>query len=462
MTVIEQSRPKAFDIADYFPPEIIDPKKQAKRVAVLTDAFPRVGQELDSEYAISKHIDFPIRPHYANLAVTRALPRGIPWHDFPVVSDPFFRIGQASSHIYWSWMRNNSVDEPNEILLSSAAQIVFRPTEAGRAGATTAYKCGHFLEKYGYSDTEIAIVGPDHSVTIGTAVDLKRPMLDEMRFRYSYEVNFTAIAMKALRHLGIGERPSQIRNDAPWAGLSYGGSALPGQSEMADPLALQWLFKLRDIGQFEISYAYETLEATKRLEQQSGPFNVVWAVEGQKAPLPCHEDAVLIKHDGFGHSLLVVEGCVDDPAFIEFLQLLEKALKEPWRLYEMPARVVRTLNGAQTGNAARFFALDGTDAGLWRGTGKYAPYAFDPQLARVASNFVELGLVDFDHLQKSVSLSEKGLRLLDLLHPDCEDPDVIVRWMGADGFFKPGMQQSCDDWIMRFFSKMKTRVNEIA
>lgn len=33
--------------------------------------------------------------------------------------------------------------------------------------------------------------------------------------------------------------------------------------------------------------------------------------------------------------------------------------------------------------------------------------------------------------------------------------------MGPDGLFKSGVEQSCDDWIMRFFSKMKTRINEI-
>jgi hypothetical protein len=69
--------------------------------------------------------------------------------------------------------------------------------------------------------------------------------------------------------------------------------------------------------------------------------------------------------------------------------------------------------------------------------------------------------VNFNEEKETASLSELGHRLLDLLHPDCEDPDVILRWADEDGFFKPGVRESCDDWIMRFFSKMKTRVNEI-
>lgn len=124
-------------------------------------------------------------------------------------------------------------------------------------------------------------------------------------------------------------------------------------------------------------------------------------------------------------------------------------------------RVVAQLAQRSTDDALTFFSLDKNAVGMWTGTGKHKPMEFDRNFASIPLTFLSMGLVAYHADDRTIALTENGCRFLDLLHPDCEDPDVMLRWMGEDGFFKPDVGKSCDDWIMRFFSKMKTRVNEI-
>ncbi|MCS4090204.1 hypothetical protein [Rhizobium sp. BK176] len=128
---------------------------------------------------------------------------------------------------------------------------------------------------------------------------------------------------------------------------------------------------------------------------------------------------------------------------------------------ETTARVVQELRHITAGDSNLFFSLDHDAPTVWSGTGKHSHVEIPSELPRVPLVFIEKGLVGYDPQSKAISLTDKGYRFLDLLHPDCEDPDVMLRWTGEDGLFREGVAQSCDDWIMRFFSKMKTKVNEI-
>ncbi len=468
MTVTEQSRPKAFDIADYFAPEIIDPKKVHKRVLVFTTDFPASQEEEDKEYALSKQVDHPVYLHWAIPKLSRALPRGIPWHDFPIVTDPFYRIDRPKSSGRFCW---DNYPAPSIMeLLNHSDVIALNLVGNTRKAAEEAYKVGYFLEKFDRATTGVFACRPDGKTSVEPPAALMQPMQTEMRFRYSYEVNFTAIAMKAFRHLGLVPRSQPDQDREPWKGVRFGGGMwTAGATALTDPLALQWLFRLRRIGTFDVSFAYETLKTVEALEREGGPLELVFhepdgyivtlGATRQKS-LSENPNAVLMK-DSLGYRLLIDENLTDEQSLTAYRDYLANVLKSRWSETLASERVIRELRGNQRGNSSRFFALDGSEDGLWKGTGKHRPFAVDQDVERAASYFVELGLVDFSREREQVSLSDKGNRLLDLFHPDCEDPDVILRWMGEGGLFKPDVQKSCDDWILRFFSKMKTRINEI-
>ena len=49
------------------------------------------------------------------------------------------------------------------------------------------------------------------------------------------------------------------------------------------------------------------------------------------------------------------------------------------------------------------------------------------------------------------------VRFLDKLPKDCEDPDVVGRWIGLD---VAKAAPSMDAWLLRFFRKMKVAANK--
>jgi hypothetical protein len=92
----------------------------------------------------------------------------------------------------------------------------------------------------------------------------------------------------------------------------------------------------------------------------------------------------------------------------------------------------------------------------WLGSGKYpsvnVAFAFDQFLVEALA----LGFVEVDCDKGGIGLSDNGQRLLDAVHPDNEDIDAICRW--ADPIMIERME-AVDAWVLRFFRKMKTRVN---
>jgi hypothetical protein len=125
--------------------------------------------------------------------------------------------------------------------------------------------------------------------------------------------------------------------------------------------------------------------------------------------------------------------------------------------------------GLQTLYALRCME-DQTEGGLagamhrWKGTGRYAPKEGGWGLgsaisaAQIVEDLKNAGLVDAGaetaRSGRSIGISETGRRLLDLLHPDCEDPDLpfrIRRWQkqGTDS------HATIDRYIRTFFGKQK-------
>lgn len=100
----------------------------------------------------------------------------------------------------------------------------------------------------------------------------------------------------------------------------------------------------------------------------------------------------------------------------------------------------------------------------WPGTGKYPGVEIrkDSEAAQAEKSLFLLGLVERTDQQHQFRISEAGERFLELLHPDCEDPDILNRWADCEtGLISGKYSDNVDAWLMRFFSKLKTRVNAI-
>jgi hypothetical protein len=94
----------------------------------------------------------------------------------------------------------------------------------------------------------------------------------------------------------------------------------------------------------------------------------------------------------------------------------------------------------------------------WKGSGKYSERQ---RLGSAASRFeilmhlVEKGFLNTSESGQRVSVHSRGNAFLEMLHPDCEDPDLPARldkWMAA-GF--DGSKSAIDRYIRTFFGKQK-------
>lgn len=100
----------------------------------------------------------------------------------------------------------------------------------------------------------------------------------------------------------------------------------------------------------------------------------------------------------------------------------------------------------------------------WAGTGRYLARAGAAGLRfgsaasrlRILDNLLEAGLVARTEVdgKHAVQVSARGQALMNLLHPDCEDPDLPFRlhaWCEAGAASKPAI----DRYIKTFFGKQK-------
>ena len=126
-------------------------------------------------------------------------------------------------------------------------------------------------------------------------------------------------------------------------------------------------------------------------------------------------------------------------------------------------RMGRSPHPAAPANLAESFAglFDGRSQGSlhWRGSGMH-PYATEMTgvVHDVARTLVWFGFVRSDGT--ALVLTECGERFLDCLHPDMEDPDVLCRWQ-VPAVANEDIDARVDAWIMRVFSKCKTRINAL-
>ena len=107
---------------------------------------------------------------------------------------------------------------------------------------------------------------------------------------------------------------------------------------------------------------------------------------------------------------------------------------------------------------ARLFPVSGDGRPQWTGSGRYEPR---PLGSREAGGVVSALVLH--HMLRfaggALTVSDTGSAFLDMLHPDCEDPDVPLRW--ARHPLSAEDREAMDAWIGRTFRKMKERVNRL-
>jgi hypothetical protein len=463
MTINVQSSAEAFDISQFFAPEILNPTKPLQTAMVFSgEPNGHQGFYGDFNYRLSKHLDHPVQCHFERPMLYEELPRGIPWHNFPVVSDPFYRISLGSFGTHHPVGLSVADKYPtSDNLLAISDVIVFRNNASKRECAAAAYDMSYILQKFGQGNRSILVDDGDQFVA-AQVEDFKLQMSAELRFIYSYLVNFTVIAMKALRAVDVQEDPLYWDYEGLKAGGLCDADRIPqlSSTSISHPLALQWLYRLRAIDSFDVSYAPASEHFNASIIRELGSYEIV---EWSLSLLPARhllKSVALLKHRDQRYTLVFDENYGHDP----HLSQLKNSLRRTGFIFkeiETSVDVVGELLQGRNSNSRRFFSLDHKEPTKWKGTGKYPALHIPNDLTHAPLAFIAMKLVSYDAQTKTIALSDKGKQFLDLLHPDCEDPDVMVRWMGPDGLFKIGVDKSCDDWIMRFFSKMKTRINEI-
>jgi hypothetical protein len=96
----------------------------------------------------------------------------------------------------------------------------------------------------------------------------------------------------------------------------------------------------------------------------------------------------------------------------------------------------------------------------WPGTGRHQAVAVSSSYPReIFGHLVAAGLVTVDGNGRA-GLTEVARRFLDHLHPDCEDPDIMVRWRDpVTGLIRNGAEPSVDAWTKRFFGRAKNKLD---
>jgi len=139
------------------------------------------------------------------------------------------------------------------------------------------------------------------------------------------------------------------------------------------------------------------------------------------------------------------------PGTLQVLFRLRRMGRAPHPVQARVPTIVEALEGV--------FARREAGMHLWVGTGKHPGVWTEGSVVRkVAGTLHHFGLARSDGT--ALMLTDAGERFLDCLHPDAEDPDVLCRWV-APAMANEDIDDRVNAWILRVFSKCKTRVNRL-
>jgi hypothetical protein len=423
------------DLKPFLSPSALSPRQKPINALWLGDMSSTLSAIAPGrESSISKDLGKPSRLTMFRLFnyMQTSFPRHIPWTMFPVVSDPWFEFKPVQSR--WGRERADIYPDPGESIVEVSEILE-------RYDAYVLDAEDYHYGELGLNESLLKLAYTVHHLgTVGKPVYLKSSAFPEARdgdederyrhrlvaasdimgwvrpyamFMYSYRLNFASIAMKALRAARFGcEKPSIVDH----------------YREM----------RHRD------SHDRRGEAPRVRVNHRSDS-NHYWLIFG-------HVERSWERYEAG----LVPQG-LDHPLALQLLYALRRA--------GGTISAEKFLN-CWDGGAHMFGELMKSREhqniqDMWGGTGKYEPICFGedkkPEQALLAT-----GLVEIDHQTLTLSITDIGERFLNYLHASCEDPDVILRWMNPETrFFNPGSEAAVEEWLTKFFRKMKTRVNLI-
>lgn len=393
------------DLSRFLPFAATNPKTPVTKVLVLSNRNAR-GCETDYGSELTPLAGFRVSASRLNALsyVRNAFPKGVPWTEFPAVSDPWCIFDPVLKGDYSAF---EYAQHRSKTSLCVDMADVFADHDAYAIEiikyATDPLEFSLDLFRFVSTVKALGNVGVPVFLRVVTGIENGKrdgewvcvqieDLLNEHRayaaFRYSYSLNFRAVAMKA------------IRAATDWDDYD------------------SWTRELRDA-------------------DKSAVFRNVWAViRASSWRFRCGGVPAGLEHPLATQLLFTMRrrGSIAAPSrgHFEYRNLVSELLAE-----EADGRRVR-----------------------WLGNGKYKP-ALIGGIRQAALDLFACGLINLDS-ENAVSLSSAGQRFLDMIHPDCEDPDVLIRWIDpATGFVPPDRGGSADNWIVKHFMKMKTRVNLI-
>ena len=332
----------------------------------------------------------PLGAHAAGF-IKYNYPRGIKYHDYPIISDARFCFRMENRAQHSSASNLNSLDALHHAMKNSEF-LVYDEATSGRSVRDRFMTSA--LHGLLCSDKPIYRRFADETeFTKTTSEALGAEQKTWSRLDYSYRINYHAIGNIALQRV------------KPF----IQGIVIP---DTANRPTKQWLLGL--------AAARHSLGNLDEISFQSGELSYV--------------------------------------QFLFGVRDLDREQSEKW--YE---NVVRedTLTPKRRVGIGRYISEDGKS---WVGTGKYAPIPLPSDWY----DFVDYALIDgFIELscdKRTLKISDAGKRLLDLFHPDNEDPDILLRfgnqtWEKYETVIADSKQEAADNWVGRFFRKFKTRVN---
>jgi hypothetical protein len=429
-------------IAQFISPAALEPQKRPTRTLWLGATSSTLsGMVPGIESQIGPDIGKPVRVTMFKALpfVKAAFPRHVPWSLFPVISEPYFEFKAFVDGPRRS--RNEMIYPDPGVGLVEVSDIVNQfdcfalAPEDFHGGPLRMneelLKLGYTLECFAKPESTICVMakgwGEPKKETTCLGGDKNHPIeweterfhltttdkiMERVRpyglFMYSYRINFAAIAMKALRAARTeAKKPSIIDHVAyvrnPRLNL---GSKWKKPNHKHDSNHYWLIFE-------HVGSCWDALNHGRVPKGLDHPLalQILYALR-KSGPVACED--YLNSWDGSGH-------------------LLGALLKN---------------------------TRGGYNNETWAGTGKHPPMIFGCDKF-VEASLLATGLIEIDHQNLTVSITDIGVKFLDYLHPSCEDPDVILRWLGEDGFFRPDSLASIEEWLTKFFRKMKTRVNEI-
>jgi hypothetical protein len=431
------------DLQPFLSPSALAPRQKPLNVLWMGEmtSSPLSSVAPRFESRISADVGKPSRLTIFRLFnyIQTSFPRHMPWSMFPVVSEPWFEFKPVQSR--WGRERDDIYPDPGETVVE-VSEIMERydafvlDMVHGHYGGIGDVGFNENLLKLAYA---VHHLGDDRkpvflssgafpnrgkaarergykAVTATEVMDWVRPFGILM---YSYRLNFSAIAMKALRAARFGAETPYIIDH--YKQMSSRGDRHDG---------------------FGRPKPNSPVTSVPRVNHRSGSDHY-WRIFGEVERAWDRYEAGLVPQG------------LDHPLALQLLYALRRAGTIS------AERFLNSWDGSEHMFGALFGHRNSSIADMWQGTGKYGPFHYG-QSKKAEQALLATGLVALDHTDLTLSITEIGERFLNYLHPSCEDPDVISRWLDPEtGYFRPDSIAGVEEWLTKFFRKMKTKVNAI-